>query len=250
MQIAVRAFCLSLAACALLAGGSTVAQETAPTPAPAKPTSNMRRAIEWKRFDYTCEDGAKVTVYLHDETVKVRFKDNTYLMKQTSSADGGRYSDGKVVWWSVGNGGFLQEDTAEGNGAMIAKDCKLDQSVDVRAAGGMVNGTVGYLQRIALPPNALIIVQLQDVTLADAAATMIAEDKITLGNRQVPVKFSLKFDPAKIDQKHTYSVSARILVDGQLRFINDESYQVLTRGNARHADLLLKQVPFGAPAQP
>ncbi len=250
MQNTLKTVCLSLAACALLAGRTALAQEAAPAQAPAKPSSNMRRAIEWKRFDYTCEDGAKLTIYLHDETAKVRFKDNTYLMKQTRSADGGRYSDGKVVWWGVGNGGFLQEDTAEGNGAMIAKDCKLDQPMGVAAADGTVNGTVTYRQRMALPPTALIIVQLQDVTLADAAATVIAEDKITLGNRQVPVKFTLKFDPAKIDQKHVYSMSARILVDGQLRFINDESYQVLTRGNANHADLVLKQVPLGAPAQP
>ena len=35
-------------------------------------------------------------------------------MKQTMSADGNRYSDGKVVWWGKGNGGFLQEDTPDG----------------------------------------------------------------------------------------------------------------------------------------
>jgi membrane-bound inhibitor of C-type lysozyme len=91
------------------------------------PQNTMRRAVEWKRFDYTCEKGAKLAVYLRDPMVKVRFADKTYLMKQVPSADGARYSDGKVMWWSVGNGGFLREDLQDGDGAMLAKDCKLDK---------------------------------------------------------------------------------------------------------------------------
>jgi membrane-bound inhibitor of C-type lysozyme len=114
---------------------SVRAQEAPATPsAPAasaaphtSPTNTMRRAVEWKRFDYTCEKGAKLAVYLRDPMAKVRFGDKTYLMKQVPSADGARYSDGKVMWWSVGNGGFLREDLQDGNGAMLAKDCKLEK---------------------------------------------------------------------------------------------------------------------------
>jgi putative lipoprotein len=234
-----------VAAGVLAVGTSLPGQETAP----AQPQSTMRRAIEWKRFDYTCEGGQKLVVYLHDQTVKVRYKENHYLMKQTRSADGARYSDGKVLWWSKGDGGFLQEDNPDGDGAMILKDCKLDQPPKGESEFATVTGTVSYLQRIALPPTALIIVQLLDTSLADAAAKVLAEDKITLGNRQVPVGFSLKYDPAKIDGKHTYSVSARILVDGHLRFISDQAHPVLTRGNKDQVDLILKQVPISAPPQ-
>ena len=229
-------------------GTSLTAQEPAPAPAatPEQPRSTMRRAIEWKRFDYTCEGGQKMVVYLHDQTVKVRYKDSTYLMTQTPSADGGRYSNGKVVWWSKGNGGFLEEDNPDG--AMIAKDCKLD--APTRGESGTVNGTVSYMHRIALPPGAILIVQLQDSSLADAVAKVLAQQKITLGNRQVPVSFSLHYDSAKINEKHTYTVNAKILVDGQLRFLSDTSYPVLTRGNPNAVDLVLKQVPDSSPPQP
>ena len=37
----------------------------------------------------------------------------------------------------------------------------------------LLMGTVTYLQRIALPPTAVVEVQLQDVSLADAPATVI-----------------------------------------------------------------------------
>ena len=96
------------------------------TPA-AQPTNTMRRAIEWKRFDYTCEKEAKLILYLRGQLIKVRFADKTYFMKQVSSADGARYSDGKVLWWGGGDGGFLQKDSPDSGGAMIVKGCKLDK---------------------------------------------------------------------------------------------------------------------------
>jgi putative lipoprotein len=211
--------------------------------APPK-TDNIRPAMKWKRFDYSCEGGAKITVFLHDTTAKVRWLDHVYLMLQTVSADGNRYSDGKVLWWGKGLGGFLQEDTPDGNGAMLVKGCNLDRP-PAENASGSISGTLTYMVRMALPPTAVIHVQLQDVSLADAPATTIAEEKITLGDHQVPIPFTLNFDPAKIDPKHTYSVSARIRVDGQLRFITDQAYRVLTQGNPSKVELILK--PAGGP---
>jgi putative lipoprotein len=230
---------LTIAGAALLTG-STYAQDTPPqdTQTPAA-RSNVRKAIRWKQFNYTCEGGAKLYVYLSGDMAKIRFGDNSYFMKQTMSADGNRYSDGKTVWWGKGNGGFLQEDTPDGNGKMIVQGCQLDKP----PATESVTGTVSYLQRMALPTNAVIQVQLSDVSLADAPAKMIAEQTINLGQRQVPIPFALTFDPSKIDSKHTYSVSAKITVDGKLSFITDKSHPVLTNGNPSHVDLILKQVP-------
>src|SRR5277367_6397415 len=229
-----------VAASGSLAPGASVGKEASSGGGQAQNT--MRRAREWKQFAYTCEGGAKLTVYMGDAIVKVAYDKHVYLMKQVPSADGGRYSDGKTIWWGVGNGGFLQEDTPDGNGAMIVKDCKLDRPMHPESATESVTGTVSYRVRMALPPSAEIQVQLQDVSLADAPATVIAEEKITLGERQVPVSFTLKYDPARIDAKHSYSISARISTEGQLRFINDQSYPVLTRGNPSHVEMMLKQV--------
>jgi putative lipoprotein len=173
---------------------------------------------------------------------KIRYQDHAYLMKQTVSADGNRYSDGKVVWWGKGNGGFLQEDSPDGNGKMVVQGCQLDKPPNSESRSGTVSGTVTYLQRIALPPNALIQVQLLDTSLADAPSKLIADQKISLGDRQVPVAFTLNFDSAKINPKHTYSVSAKITVEGELRFISDTSHPVLTRSNPSRVEITLKQV--------
>ena len=85
--------------------------QQAPSPAATAPEAKQ---IEWKEFDYTCEGAAKLTVYLHHETVKVLFNSHLYLMRQVIAASGTRYSDGKVVWWSKGEGGFLQHDSPSG----------------------------------------------------------------------------------------------------------------------------------------
>ncbi len=205
------------------------------------PENNVRKAVPWKQFAYTCEGGKKVTVYLRGDMAKVTYADKTYLMKQTRSADGNRYSDGKVVWWGRGKGGFLQEDTPDGNGAMIVKDCTVEEP-PVGAHKGTITGTVTYRERMALPPNAVIEVQLLDTSLADAPAKVIADDKITLGDRQVPVPYVLKFDAGKIDSRHRYAVSAKITVDGQLRFISDQVRPAITTGTAADVNLTLKSV--------
>jgi membrane-bound inhibitor of C-type lysozyme len=119
----------------LFASGAPSAQQTPSAPDPAKPaapgpTNNVRPAIKWKRFDYTCEAGAKITVYLHNTTAKLRTHDHIYMMRQTPAADGNRYSDGKVLWWGKGDTGFLQEDTPNGDGEMLVKGCVLDKPAD------------------------------------------------------------------------------------------------------------------------
>jgi uncharacterized lipoprotein YbaY len=227
---------------ALLAAGIS-AQEAPPADnaAPAA-HNNLRKAIRWKHFEYSCAGGAKLAVDLGDHLAKVSFGGQAYLMKQTMSADGNRYSDGKVVWWGKGNGGFLQEDKPDGNGEMIVTECKLVE--EPPAAAGVLSGTVTYLQRVALPSSALLDVKLQDISRADAAATVVAEQKITAGGRQMPIAFELKFDPAKMDAKHRYTVSARITVDGGLRFVSDQAYPLVTQGSpTTGVEVLVKAVP-------
>ena len=105
-----------------------------------------------------------------------------------------------------------------------------------------VTGTVFYLERIALPPGAVLKVQLADVSRADAPADVIAGDSITV-TTQVPIPFSLKYDPQRIVPSHTYAVQARIEVDGDLRFINTSSNPVITNGKPAFVDVRVSPVP-------
>ena len=104
-----------------------------------------------------------------------------------------------------------------------------------------VTGAVVWRERILLPPTTKVIVRLQDVSLADAPAKLIAEQVID-GARAPPAKFSLAYDPAQITPGARISVSARVEVDGQLRFISDTHIPVINGGPTEGVEVLVKGV--------
>ena len=104
-----------------------------------------------------------------------------------------------------------------------------------------VTGTVFYLERMALPPGAVLTVQLVDVSIADAPAAVIAKETKAL-TTQVPVPFSIPYDPKKIIKLHSYAVQARIEVEGKLRFINTAPYPVITNGKPTTVDIRVSPV--------
>ncbi len=107
---------------------------------------------------------------------------------------------------------------------------------------GMITGTVSYLQRIALSPDALISVSLHDVTLADAPSRLIVEQRFPAAGRQVPIPFRLPYDSASIDSTHRYSLRATITTRGRLNFSTTAAYPILTGSAPRNADLVLQAV--------
>jgi Membrane-bound lysozyme-inhibitor of c-type lysozyme len=106
----------------LVAGAGMGLEAPAAPAAPAQAHNNVWPAIKWKRSDYTCEGGAKVTVYLGAQMAKVRYEEKVYLMKQTQAADGNRHSDGKVEQGGgrIPAGGYAGRRRKE-----VVKGCKV-----------------------------------------------------------------------------------------------------------------------------
>ena len=95
-----------------------------------------------------------------------------------------------------------------------------------------VTGTVTYLQRIALSPDAVVTVKIEDVSKMDVAAEVIGEQVIQTEGAQVPIPFEVPYDPDKIVDNHSYSLRVRIEDSaGKLLFINDSAVPVITKGN-------------------
>jgi len=213
-------------------------QESAPPTAAESQPKSHRMPVTHK-FSYSCDAGATVVVYLRETNARVVLGDKSYSMKQVPAASGTRYSDGTVVWWSKGYDGFLEDQTDPNQPVKLAEGCK-QVSPPPASSLPTISGNIAYRERIALPENAVLIVQLQDVSFADAPAKVIAEQKITFAGRQVPLPFELPYDATKIDPKHSYSVSARITVDGQLRFLSTSAFPVLTGGNSNRVNILVQ----------
>jgi putative lipoprotein len=112
-----------------------------------------------------------------------------------------------------------------------------------------ITGTATYLARIAMPQDAVFEATLLDVSRTDVPADEIASTRIeSPGNP--PIKFAIKYDPARIIDGHTYSVRATIRVRGELMFTTDQAYPVLSRGVGSTVAMTLRLAKGAQPPQP
>ena len=117
---------------------------------------------------------------------------------------------------------------------------------DPTAQTSKVTGTITYLERMALGPDATVEVELRDVSLQDAPSVTLARVTIA-GPGQVPISFEIEYDASSIDDRATYAVRATITDRGQMLFTNTTAYDVITRGNPTHVDVVLQRVGVISP---
>lgn len=113
-----------------------------------------------------------------------------------------------------------------------------------------VSGKALYLQRKAMPPEAVLSVRVEDVTLADAKSQNLGEFKEAFGDRQVPIPFSIQVRNAAIVAKHSYNLRATISVNGEMQFTTTRNYPVLTQDAKNEVELVLDPVRPVANASP
>jgi putative lipoprotein len=102
---------------------------------------------------------------------------------------------------------------------------------------GAITGTVTYFQRIAMPPGA--VVELKLVEAHKGANKTIVERKITSPG-EVPVPFTLGYNPKEMRPDRKYAVQARILVDGKPWYVTQTVNHQMRNGRIAHADIILQ----------
>lgn len=104
----------------------------------------------------------------------------------------------------------------------------------------VVMGVILSQAETELPEDSAVYVRLIDVSLADAEAQLIAEQVIT-GATQLPIPYSVNYNPRQIIENHTYSIGVRIEdSSGNLLFINPAAYHVITAGNPSQVDIMVE----------
>lgn len=101
-----------------------------------------------------------------------------------------------------------------------------------------IKGTATYRERMALRPGSVLEVELLDVSRQDVPAQRLASIRIKPAG-QVPISFTLGYDPAMIETNHTYAVSAKIILKDRIIFRSDTIHPVLTRGAGDTVDVLM-----------
>ena len=114
------------------------------------------------------------------------------------------------------------------------------------AQPSVVKGTIKTQNQLELPAGAIVNVQLQDTSRADAPAIVLGEQVIQ-NPEQFPIFFEIEYDPANIDERNVYSMRVRIEVEGKLIFINTTAHHVITRGFPTELEVLVDDVATGSP---
>ena len=117
-------------------------------------------------------------------------------------------------------------------------DCDAGTTRLVRVPLVEVSGSVLYRERIAMPADAVVQVDLRDTSRADAQAPLVAQRRIEQPPN-VPVPFRLQVDEDGFEPPARLSLSARIDVGGVLWWTTDTHYPV-TPGQTVHELLLVR----------
>lgn len=107
-----------------------------------------------------------------------------------------------------------------------------------------IEGTVGSREPTTVPAGAVLTVTLEDVSKLDAMSETLGVCMID-GLEQLPVTFSILYDPTLIVDEHVYGVRARVEFEGALLLTTDMHHAVLTRGAPDTVHLSLVPVSNG-----
>jgi len=107
-----------------------------------------------------------------------------------------------------------------------------------------IQGTATYRERMTLPPGAVLEATIEDVSRADAPASVVASTRVASPGNP-PIAFTIAYDQAQILPDHRYVVRVRILLDGKLLFTSDVATPVITRGSPTNVSMTLRRVGAG-----
>ena len=116
------------------------------------------------------------------------------------------------------------------------------ESTEVAAAPQLaqVTGTISYAQRTALSDDAVLEIQLRDVTAGVTLKEPIAKQVINLKGTKFPIAFELPYDREQIDDTHRYGIQAHVTDGGRKRPLSSRLYPVITKGNPTRVNVVIR----------
>ncbi|NGO52155.1 META domain-containing protein [Allomesorhizobium camelthorni] len=115
-----------------------------------------------------------------------------------------------------------------------------------QAADVTISGSVFYRERMALPDDATLTVQLVDTTQAPVG--VVGEASVHPAG-QVPIAFSLSIDAARLAPGKDHGLMARIAVDGVTWFANETPAPIDLEEPAAPLSVLLVRVAEKSPPE-
>lgn len=202
-----------------------------------------------ERVAYTCDNGSRIEISFPTASdgqplAILHFADEAISLRQVPAPTGALYRNETIRLHTKDDVAAFED--GKGNVRRCQRGTTAPQSTapSTPAASSFIDisGQVSYLSRIALPPDAVLIVRIQDTARAGGPALTLAEQRIALSGQQVPIAFQTTIDRDLIGKKARIVVTARIERRGKPLFVSDRITPALEQGQPRPLDILLKPV--------
>ena len=97
--------------------------------------------------------------------------------------------------------------------------------------------------RVVLPQDALLQVELADISRVGAPGRTVALQEIWTGGRQFPIPFDIPYSDGAIDRDRNYALLVRITQGNRILFTNPTVYKVITNGVRSNVEVIVEPVP-------
>lgn len=200
------------------------------------------------RVAYTCENGShggsRIDIsfsadYSGRPQATLHFADEAVILPQVPAASGALYRNGDIRLHTKGDDALFED--GKGNlrrcsRGSVAPVSPQPAPIAQAVASSFIDvaGSVTYLARIALPPDAILSIRIL------AGQRTLVEQRYELNGAQVPIPFSATVDRDLIGKKASVTVSARIEVGGTTLFVGQKPYPAIKKGPATTLEILLK----------
>ncbi len=196
-----------------------------------------------ERTPYTCDNGSRIDISFFAENdgrpqARLHFADEAITLPQVPAASGALYRQEGISLHTQGTEALFTDN--KGNSRHCTQGVPpAKPEPTVTSSFIDVGGSVTYLARIALPPDAVLIIEVRD-TPRNTRPRILAEQRIELAGRQVPIDFSTTIDRDLLGKKARVTVTARIESGGKRRFVSDKPYPALKNGKPLPLAITLK----------
>lgn len=197
---------------------------------------------------YTCDNGSRIDIsFLADISGRpqatLHFADAAVVLPQVPAASGELYRSGDIRLATKGDDAIFED--GKGNLRRCSRGSVapvMPQAAAQPAATSSfidIAGTVTYLTRIALPPNAILKIRIQ------SGQRTLADQRYELNGAQVPIAFNATVDRDLMGKKASATVSARIEASGKLLFASAKPTPAMKNGQPIPVDIVLKPANRG-----
>lgn len=201
-----------------------------------------------ERLAYTCDNGSRFDISFSADMsgrpqATLHFADDAVVLPQVPAASGALYRSGEIRLATKGDDAILED--GKGNLRRCSRGSVApvmpQASAQPAAASSFIDiaGTVRYLARIALPPDAILKIRIQ------SGRRTLADQRYELNGAQVPIAFNATVDRDLMGKKAGATVSARIEAGGKLLFASGKPAPAIKNGQPVPVDLVLKPARRG-----